>query len=269
MKKLPIGIDDFQKIVIGKYYYADNTSLLQQLDNSGAEVTLITRPRRFGKTLTLSMVNCFYNVKENCRGLFAGLQVEGQPIFADAAHYPVLFFSMKELKDTAWETTYEKISLLMQDLYRNHNEVTAILEDSEREYFANIRNKKASNAELQLSLKKLTDYLERYYQKKVIVLIDEYDTPIISGYSHGYFEQVIGFMRNYLSAALKTNSSLNFALLTGITRVRKENIFSGLNHLDTASVVNGGYGDQLGNLWVSLQKANNPEKKMVGFQLVM
>ncbi|MCU6708751.1 ATP-binding protein [Paenibacillus sp. J5C_2022] len=246
MKKLPIGIDNFKELVEKDCYYADNSSLLQQLENSGAKVTLITRPRRFGKTLTLSMVNCFYNVKENSRGLFAGLQVEGQPIFADAAYYPVLFFSMKELKDSAWETTYRGIQMLMADLYTQNHEVMSKLEEHERSYYTKIMQQTSDEKELQMSLKKLTEYLERYYQKKVIVLIDEYDTPIISGYSHGYFEQVIGFMRNYLSAALKTNPSLNFALLTGITRVSKENIFSGLNHLKIASVMNGVYGDQLG-----------------------
>lgn len=245
-KRLPIGIDDFKKIIEEEYYYIDNTMLIQELKNDGAAVTLLTRPRRFGKTLTLSMIKSFYDIREETLNLFKGLKIEREEVYHEKNSYPVLFFSMKELKDLAWETTYSKIQMLMQRLYLEYEIIETVLLEEEKEYCKKIKAKKADQAELEMSLYTLTQFLERYYKRKVIILIDEYDTPIISGYSSEYYKEVIQFMRNYLAAALKTNTSLKFALLTGITRVSKESIFSGLNHLQLSTVINGLYGNRIG-----------------------
>lgn len=246
LKKLPIGIDDFKKIIEERYYFVDNSEFINELINKGEQVMLVTRPRRFGKTLTLSMLKYFYDHREPNNDLFDGLEVGKANLESEKNKYPVIFFSLKELKDAKWENTYEKIRNTMQTVYNENEEVVKKLNKSEKEYYEKIMNGNASQVDLELSLKKITEYLERYYGKKVILLIDEYDTPIISGFSNNYFTEVIDFMRNYLSAALKTNTSLKFAVMTGITKVSKENLFSGLNNLEVSSVINGTYGEFFG-----------------------
>ncbi len=248
LKKLPIGIDDFEELIRDNYYFIDNSLLIKELHQNGAKVTLITRPRRFGKTLNLSMIKYFYDLRaaEGIK-LFENLAVLGdEKLKQESGQYPVVFFSLKGLKDIDWENTYEGLSLMMQHLYKEYQEIVAILDEGDREYYQKIRLGRASKKELEVSLKYLTEYLEKYYQQKVIVLIDEYDTPIINGYIYKFFEPVINFMRNFLTEALKGNESLKFAVITGITRVSKENIFSGLNNPKIATVMDGAYEDKFG-----------------------
>ncbi len=246
-KPLPIGIDNFKKLIEENYYFVDNSLFIKKLRDNGAQVTLITRPRRFGKTLNLSMIKYFYDLKEKQgRKLFRGLAITDNQLISEAEKYPVVFFTLKGLKDNGWEMTYEGMGLIMQQIYKEHQEVIANLDEADKNYYDKIRNGVASQKELEVSLKFITQCLEKCYQQKIVILIDEYDTPIINGYIHKYFEPVINFMRNFLTEALKSNESLKFAILTGITRVSKENIFSGLNNLEIDTVVNGIYGNDFG-----------------------
>ncbi len=247
-KRLPIGIDDFKEIIEDNYYFVDNSSLIKELNHNGAKVTLITRPRRFGKTLNLSMIKYFYDhhEKEGLR-LFANLEMgKEDEMTKEAGQYPVVFFTLKGIKDSNWQITERKLATTMQEIYIANLEIKEILSEPEKRYFDRILNGEAMVDEVQYSLKNLTSYLEKYYGKKVIVLIDEYDTPIISGYVNSFFEPIIEFMRNFLTEGLKGNLSLKFAVLTGITRVSKENIFSGLNNPDISTVINGLYGESFG-----------------------
>ena len=235
LKKLPIGIDSFEQVISGNYYYADKTLLVKDLLDVGAMATLFPRPRRFGKTLNMTMLQCFFEKNEvSKRHLFEGLAVTEHPdIMAHQGQYPVIFFTLKFVDSADWETCYASLKQLIADEFRRHRYLveSPALHQDERDDFAAIMSGQASEAFYQISLKKLTAYLEQHHKKSPIVLIDEYDVPIHNGFVHGYYNQVRSFTRAFFGDALKGNQHISSAVLTSTLHVADECIFAGFDNL--------------------------------------
>ena len=250
-RPMAIGIDDFKK-VRESYYFVDKTFFLKELINAHSEVTLCTRPRRFGKTLTLSMVNYFFdceNAEENSK-LFEGLEIAqaGDNYMAEQGKYPVVFLTLKGVKELEWEECYKILRRVIQEQYLHHKYLLMSdkIKSEDKQYIASILNLQAEPYEYRISLKKLTDYLYQHHGVKPILLIDEYDVPIQYGFEYGYYDKIINFMKVWLDGGLKGNTSLEFAILTGVLRVAKESIFSDLNNLEVNSIVRGDYQNVFG-----------------------
>lgn len=253
--KMPIGIDDFGKIRNKDFYFVDKTAFIRQLIDSPREVTLITRPRRFGKTLTMSMLEYFFSIEKESqsRHLFDHLAIEqaGPEYMAQRGQYPVIFLTLKDIQNPSW-TTWERmlsfIRLFLAQVYDRYRYIRekADINEVQARLFDHVVQGQATEDELALSLTNLMAMVESYYGRKVILLIDEYDAPIQQAWESGYYTGCIGFMRQFLSSALKTNDTLEFAVLTGITRISKESIFSGLNNLDVCSVLRDQYAEVFG-----------------------
>ncbi len=251
MQKLPVGISDFKTVIAGNYYYVDKSLLLKELMDQGAQALLIPRPRRFGKTLNLSMMRYFFEKTEvdNSR-LFRHLKIwqAGEEYVRQQGQYPVIFLTFKDVKERDWESARGKIFRLLQEEFLRHKYLreSAVLDAEERDYCNRIIQLTAEQSAHEDGLKYLSQYLNRHYQQKVVLLIDEYDTPIQAGYVNGYYAEVVSFMRNFLSAGLKDNSYLEKGVLTGIMRVAKESIFSGLNNLSVFTLLNQNFSDKFG-----------------------
>jgi len=256
---MPVGLDDFRR-VREEYYYVDKTDFIRQLIDGHAQATLITRPRRFGKTLSLSMLYYFFTNKdaEANRALFEGSNIEkaGERYMAEQGSRPVVFLSLKDIKERDFDGMLSGFAELSKRVYYGFRYLLEedILTAGEREVFQAILDLKARLSDLQYSLSNLTDYLKRCHQRNVLVLIDEYDAPIQYAWDYGYYDEAIVFVRNYLSSVLKTNLSLDFAVLTGVLRIAKESIFSSLNNLEVASVAYGGYLDVMGFTYAEIQQ---------------
>lgn len=250
-KAMPIGVDDFKK-VREDYYFVDKTDFIRQLIDTHSAVTLITRPRRFGKTLTLSMLEYFFSIdrKKESQGLFSGLSLEksGTAYMNHLGAHPVIFLSLKNVSGDTWESIVKSLGFALADLYRSFNYLaqSADVDDSLKIYLQKVIYEKATQEELAVSLLRLTTMLHQHYGKPVILLIDEYDAPIQQAWERGFYGECIRFMRQFLGSALKTNASLDFAVLTGVLRIAKESIFSGLNNLDVCSVMTDQYSDVFG-----------------------
>ena len=248
---MPVGVDDFRR-VREEYYYVDKTDFIRQLIDGHAQATLITRPRRFGKTLSLSMLYYFFSNKEAeaNRVLFEGSNIEkaGERYMAEQGSRPVVFLSLKDIKQSDMGSMLAMFASVMQALYDSfpYLQEADVLSVQEKKYFSKVLEGQASNVELQLSLKNLTEFLARYHQKSVLVLLDEYDAPLQYAWDYGYYQEAIVFVRNYLSSVLKSNPSLDFAVITGVLRIAKESIFSSLNNLKVASVASGGLSEIMG-----------------------
>ena len=242
-KKLPVGIDDFKEVIEDDYYFVDKSMLINELLDKKSKVTLLPRPRRFGKTLNMSMLNYFFSIedRENNRKLFEGLNISKTDKMEYAGEYPVIYISLKDIKVDSWEKCFEKIKDLIVQLYRKKYFVREILKEYELEAFDKTIAGKISATELENSLLNLSNMLERYHGQKVIILIDEYDTPLVTAHSQGYYDEAIFFFRNFLSAALKGNPFLELSVLTGILRVAKESIFSGLNNLSVSTILDNNF----------------------------
>ena len=237
-KKLPIGIDNFEKLRLNDFYYVDKTGLIKELLNNWGEVNLFTRPRRFGKSLNMSMLENFFSIEKN-QDIFHGLKIAKETTFCEEymGKYPVISISLKSVNAASFESAFqltaqiiaeaaEKVQFLMESeqlTEYNRNEYQKLLEDM-------------SEAELFGSLKKLTRLLSRHYDMPVILLIDEYDVPLAKAYENGYYEQMVFLIRNLFDQVLKGNENLKFAVLTGCMRISKESIFTGLNNLRVLSV---------------------------------
>lgn len=252
MQGLPIGIDDFAKVREGNYYFVDKTLAIRDfLDNHG-EVLLLTRPRRFGKTLFLSMFYYFFaaDLEQDYRKLFRGLAIEraGERYMAEQGKRPVLFLSLKDVRHRTWSDMVEKFRFLLSDLYDQYAYLMEVpgFSRAERRYFQRIHDGLASPVEMEEALRCLMDMMKRYHQQPVVLLLDEYDIPVQQAWEHGFYDECMAFMRNFLNPALKTNPSLDFAVVTGVLRIAKESIFSGLNNLEVSSVINGTYADWIG-----------------------
>lgn len=248
-KAIPVGIENFERIIKDDYYYVDKSMLIEDLLKNRASVTLFTRPRRFGKTLNMSMLKYFFNIrnKEENRKLFEGLKIFDSKYMSEQGEYPVIFISLKDLKNDTWEKTFERLKSFISDLYAEFEDMREKMNRRDKLKFDKIFYEE-ENADYATSLKLLSDYLYKYYGKKVIILIDEYDSPIINAFDNGYYNEAINFFQVFYSSALKTNDSLKYGILTGITRIIKEGIFSGLNNLKVDTILNKKYAEYFGLL---------------------
>ena len=248
MKRLAIGVSDFKKIIKGDFYYFDKTKLIEEIINDGSEVKLFTRPRRFGKTLNMSMLKYFFDIenKEENKKLFKDLYIEKTDAFKEQGQYPVIFLSLKDLKASNWEEMEEKISVVLSDLFSEYEYLINDLLGSDSNKLKKIINEDANLSNLGRSLKLLTKILYEKYNKKVVVLIDEYDSPLVSAYINGYYEKAKDFFKTFYSSVLKDNSYLQMGVLTGIIRVIKAGIFSDLNNLRTYTILSDVYTDSYG-----------------------
>ena len=248
-KAVPVGIEDFERIINEDYYYVDKTLLIEKLLINRAPVTLFTRPRRFGKTLNMSMIKYFFDVKnkEKNKKLFENLKVSNSEYMSEQGKYPVIFVSLKDLKADTWEECLKRLKLFIFDLYAEFEYIREKMNEWDKRKFEKVLYEK-EDADYIMSLKFLSDSLYKYYGEKVIILIDEYDAPIINAFDKGYYNEAINFFQTFYSSALKTNNSLKYGVLTGITRIIKEGIFSGLNNLKVDTILNKKYSEYFGLL---------------------
>ena len=248
-KAVPVGIEDFERIINEDYYYVDKTMLIEELLINRAPVTLFTRPRRFGKTLNMSMLKYFFDVKdkEENKKLFENLKVSDSEYMSEQGKYPVIFISLKDLKGDTWEECLKRLKLFIFDLYAEFEYIREKMNEWDKRKFEKVLYEK-EEADYIMSLKFLSDSLYKYYGEKVIILIDEYDAPIINAFDKGYYNEAINFFQTFYSSALKTNNSLKYGVLTGITRIIKEGIFSGLNNLKVDTILNKKYSEYFGLL---------------------
>ncbi|QTA79784.1 AAA ATPase-like domain-containing protein [Desulfonema limicola] len=234
-KKLPIGLSDFKELIENDYYYIDKTKYIKDIINSSSKILLLPRPRRFGKTLNLSMLKYFFDKSlENHKELFKGLEIEKHEEFElYQGKYPVIFMTFKDVKHSQWEACFSSIKTAVKKEYSRHRYLleTDTLYPEDKIYFQDILSSELKETGCDQALYNLSEYLHRHYNEKVMILIDEYDTPIHAAYTSGYYNKLIEFIRNFLSAGLKDNTYLFKGVLTGILRVAKESVFSGLNNL--------------------------------------
>lgn len=247
---LPIGIADYVRAQT-EYYYVDKTLLIKDFLDQKPLVSLFTRPRRFGKTLNMDMLRVFFEISDEDTGrYFTDKKIWqcGEYYRAYQGKFPVIFLTFKDVKFATWENTIDKISALLQEEYDRHKEVmySDQLASYEKEYFTRILNKTASEVELSAALEKLSKMLTKYYGTAPVIIIDEYDTPIQEGYSKDFYEEIVGFMRNFFSSAFKDNKNLSYGFLTGILRIAQESIFSGLNNLAVNTVLDNEYDQYFG-----------------------
>ena len=247
MKRLAIGIDDFRKIIKEDCYYVDKTKFIEAVLEDASNVKLFTRPRRFGKTLNMSMLKYFFDVRdsEENRKLFNGLDIEKSKYINEQGKYSTILISLKSIKYETWEESLEQLKSLISNLYNEFEYIRECLNESEIELFNDIWFKK-ENGEYANSLKNLTSFLYKYYKKEVILLIDEYDIPLITAHKYGYYDEIINFYKIFLGEALKTNQYLKMGVLTGIIRVIRTGIFSDLNNLKVYSILEKKYSEFFG-----------------------
>lgn len=249
-KPLPVGISDYIRAQ-SEYYYVDKTLLIRDFLDRKALVSLFTRPRRFGKTLNMDMLRVFFEISDEDTGrYFADKAIWqcGEEYRCHQGKYPVIFLTFKDVKYDSWQATFAKISGLLQEEFGRHSELgnSDRLAKYEKEYFEKVLNGEADEVELSSSLQKLSKMLTVHYNKAPIIIIDEYDTPIQEGYSKEFYDEIVGFMRNFFSGAFKDNSNLSYGFLTGILRIAQESIFSGLNNLAVSSVMDEEYDGYFG-----------------------
>ena len=249
-KALPIGISDYVRAQ-SDYYYVDKTMLIKEFLDKKPLVSLFTRPRRFGKTLNMDMLRVFFEISEEDTGKYfedKAIWRCGEEYRKHQGQYPVIFLSFKDVKFDSWKATFDKIKDLLQEEFGRHQELAASdkLAEYEKAYYGKIINGDASEVDLSASLAKLSLMLNKHYGKAPIIIIDEYDTPIQEGHSKDFYDEIIGFMRNFFSGAFKDNRNLTFGFLTGILRIAQESIFSGLNNLTVNSVMDDDYDQFFG-----------------------
>ena len=249
-KTVAIGIQSFGEIIEGNYFYIDKTFFIKEWWESGDSVTLITRPRRFGKTLNMSMLEQFFSVNYADRGdLFEGLSIWKEEKYRELqGTYPVISLSFARVKEDNYELTRDKICQIIRNLYiKNHFlKESDVLTDADKQYFDRILSIDVSDSEMTSSLYQLSDYLSRYYGKNVIILLDEYDTPMQEAYVSGFWDELVSFTRSLFNSTFKTNPYLARAVMTGITRVSKESIFSDLKNLDVVTTTSDKYATAFG-----------------------
>ena len=250
VKSLPIGISDYVRAQ-EEYYYVDKTLLIKEFLDKKPLVSLFTRPRRFGKTLNMDMLKVFFEISDkNTSKYFADKNIWqcGEEYRSHQGKYPVIFLTFKDVKFDTWDATIDKIRGLLQEEYGRHQELlnSDKLSQYEKEYFTKIISATANEVELTSSLERLSKMLASHYDKAPVIIIDEYDTPIQEGYSKDFYDEIIGFMRNFFSGAFKDNKNLSYGFLTGILRIAQESIFSGLNNLTVNSLMDEEYDSFFG-----------------------
>ncbi|BBE30408.1 hypothetical protein OSSY52_05490 [Tepiditoga spiralis] len=246
-KRLPIGRSDFKSLIEDNMYFVDKSMLIKEVIESG-DVLLITRPRRFGKTLSQSMMKYFFDITQNNEHLFKNLKIykEKNIIEKHLNKHPVIYITFKDLKSNNLKKMHALLTMELSRLYTKHEYVFEILSEKEKIVFKEIMLETADDAKYENCIRSLSEYMERYYGKKVIILIDEYDTPIQQAYLYGYYDEIISLIGNLFGMALKDNVYLEKAVLTGITRVSKESIFTGVNNLEVSTVLNELFNDKYG-----------------------
>jgi len=250
-KSIQIGTSDFKELIEENNYFVDKSLLIKEFLENGAKIILTPRPRRFGKTLNLSMLRYFFDIrtKADTKELFKDLKIENEKeIMKLQGEYPVIFVSFKGVKYNNFENAMSAIEMLMSEVYKEYRYLmeSEIFKEDEKRDFNKIINREADVVLLTISIKNLTNYLYKYYNKKVILLIDEYDVPIQESYMRDYYDKMMSLIRNMLSDALKDNIYLEKAMITGILRVAKESIFSGLNNLEVNTLLRYSFNDKFG-----------------------
>ena len=246
-KKLPIGLSDFKEIIEYDYYYFDKTKFIENILEERSKVKLFTRPRRFGKTLNLSMLKYFFDVenREENKKLFEGLNISKSEYFKKQGEFPVISISFKNYNKNDWESGFKSIKSTISDIYAKFEDLMEHLNKRDLKKFEDIWLEK-DEGDWERSLLNLTKYVYEYYGKKVIVLIDEYDQPIINSYIKGYYSETIDFFKSFYGSVLKDNEYLEMSVITGILRVAKENIFSGLNNLEVHTILDSEFTEYFG-----------------------
>jgi hypothetical protein len=239
--RFPIGISDFRMVREGGFFYVDKTALIGAVLDGDDQVLLAPRPRRYGKTLNLSMLRYFVEKRpEDLRPLFAGLAVESSPsAWRHFQRYPVIFLSFKDVKARSWEECLAGMAYVLAEAYESHTYLLTEgkLDAADTSLFTAIRERRASKPELAIALSLLSRLVARHHREKLVILIDEYDTPIHAGYTNRYYDEVTAFFRDFLSGGLKDNAQLFKGVLTGILRVARESLFSGLNNIEVYSLL--------------------------------
>ena len=248
MKRLAIGVSDFKHLIEEDFYYFDKTKFIEEVIKDGSQVKLFARPRRFGKTLNMSMLKYFFDIenKEENKEIFKDLYIEKTEAFKEQGQYPVIFLSLKDLKALTWEQMEKAIKSAISRLFSEYKYLLNVLDKFDTLAFENILLKNTELEDLKEALKFLTRILYEKYNKKVVVLIDEYDSPLVSAYINGYYEKAKDFFKTFYSSVLKDNSYLQMGVLTGIIRVIKAGIFSDLNNLRTYTILSDVYTDSYG-----------------------
>lgn len=247
---LPIGESDFKKLV-DSYYYVDKTLMIKEFIDTKPKVSLFTRPRRFGKTLAMGMLQTFFEISDTDNSKYFKDKIIwscGEKYRKEFGKYPVVFVTFKDIKFQTWEQTYTAIrETIAREFLRHEVLLTSDkCNEYEKDYFRKVVDGSISEVSMSRALSELSHMLKKHYNQSAVIIIDEYDTPIQQGYTGGYYEQIIGFMRNLLSGAFKDNSDLAYGFLTGILRVAKESIFSGLNNLTVHSIMDEKYSEYFG-----------------------
>ena len=254
-KTLPIGYEDFGEIISNNFYYVDKTLFIKELLDKKGKANLFTRPRRFGKTLNMSMLRYFFEdtgkEERNAENkkLFDGLEImsAGEKYLSHMQKYPVISLSLKSAKQPTWELAYESLKEAIGNEFQRHNGILPQLQiDTDREKFNRLQKQKGESGDYITALAFLSKCLHESYGKTVIILIDEYDVPLENAYFNGFYQKMIDFIRSLFESALKTNPHLYFAVITGCLRITKESIFTGLNNFDNVSILSKIYDEYFG-----------------------
>ena len=272
-RTIGIGVQDYEKIITRNLFYIDKTNFIKEWWESGDDVTLITRPRRFGKTLNLNMLDYFFSNRHSDRGdLFEGFSIWKEEKYRQLqGTYPVISLSFADVKSTNFESVKQEIFYIIADLYRKHRYLveSEIFTDEERKLYSSV-GMNMSDVTATRALQRLCDFLFRYYGKRVIILLDEYDAPMQEAYVYGFWEELVSFTRSLFNATFKTNPYLEKAVMTGITRVSKQSLFSDLNHLKVVSTTTAKYETAFGftdeEVFAALEKYGlNKEREKVKY----
>ena len=248
MKKIPIGRDNFKDIIEGDFYYVDKTKVIEEILDRGAYVTLFTRPRRFGKSLLISTINEFFNSekKEENNNLFDGLYINNTKYKEEPGKYPIIKLNFKNFQSDNWKIMYQGIQEEMRQVFESKKYVLEVLDETEKSLYNKFLTHEANEQQYMQSIKILSQFMEKYWKQKVIILIDEYDVPIQNGYLNNFYNEIVTFIKTLFNNGLKTNDSIKFAIMTGVLRVSKESIFSDLNNVKIYSLLDEHYGEYFG-----------------------
>ena len=264
MKKLniPVGISDFREIRENGYYYIDKTFLIYELLKTPAtKVTLITRPRRFGKTLGMSMLADFFDIRKESSSLFEGLDISEKASICNEwmNQYPVIFLSLKDIDGLTFEDAYGQLVAQIADLYKEYTYLLecAEIDEDDKKIFLDLKAGKADKVQITRSLGTLMKMLQIYYHKPVILLLDEYDVPVAKASNHGYYNEMLDIMKGIMSTALKDNQALRFAVITGCLKIAKESIFTGTNNFVSDTIRDSRYNEYFGFTQTEVDKILN------------